>query len=98
MYISEQLGQTYTVITVDQALYFKLMDLKWCVDDYREKLIVRMGGLHIAMNFLKTIGDHMEGSGIDSIWVESGLLGPNATYEALSGKHYNRGIRANKII
>ena len=67
MYISEQLGQTYTVITVDQALYFKLMDLKWCVDDYREKLIVRMGGLHIAMNFLKTIGDHMEGSGIDSI-------------------------------
>ena len=97
MYISEQLGQTYTVITVDQALYFKLMDLKWCVDDYREKLIVKMGGLHIAMNFLKTIGDHMEGSGIDSIWVESGLLGQNATYEALSGKHYNRGIRANKI-
>ena len=97
MYISEQLGQTYTVITVYQALYFKLMDLKWCVDDYREKLIVRMGGLHIAMNFLKTIGDHMEGSGIDSIWVESALLGPNATYEALSGKHYSRGIRANKI-
>ena len=73
------------------------MDLKWCVDDYREKLIVRMGGLHIAMNFLKTIGDNMEGSRIDSIWVESGLLGPNATYEALSGKHYSRGIRANKI-
>ena len=73
------------------------MDMKLCVDDYLEKLIVRMGGLHIAMNFLKTIGDHMEGSGIESIWVESGLLGPNATYEALSGKHYNRGIRAHKI-
>ena len=97
MYISEQLGQTYTVITVDQALYFKLMDVTWCDDDYPEKLIVRMGGLHIAMNFLKTIGDHMEGSGIESIWVESGLLGPNATYEALSGKHYNRVIRAHNI-
>ena len=42
------------------------MDRNWCVDDYCEKLIVRMGGLHIAMNFLKTIGNHMEGSEIDS--------------------------------
>jgi hypothetical protein len=30
MHISEKLGQKYTVISVDQALYFKLMDLKWC--------------------------------------------------------------------
>ena len=25
------------------------------------------------------------------------LHGPNATYQALSGKHYSRGIRANKF-
>ena len=31
MHMSEKLGQKYTVITVDQALYFKLMDLKWSV-------------------------------------------------------------------
>jgi hypothetical protein len=31
MHISEKLGKKYTVITVDQALYFKLMDLKCCV-------------------------------------------------------------------
>ena len=37
----------------------------------------------------------MEGSEIDSIKVESGLLSPNATYEALSGNHYNGGIRAS---
>ena len=28
MHISEKLGKKYTVINVDQALYFKLMDLK----------------------------------------------------------------------
>ena len=56
-----------------------------------------MGGLHIAMNFLKVIGTHMEGSGLEHIWIESGLLGPNATSEVLSGKHYNRGMRSHKI-
>ena len=34
---------------------------------------------NISINFLKTVGDHMEGSGIDSIWVQSGLLGQNET-------------------
>jgi hypothetical protein len=31
MHRSGKLGQKYTVISVDQALYFKLMDLKWSV-------------------------------------------------------------------
>lgn len=97
LHISRELGQFYTVITVDQALYFKLMDLKWSKEEYQEKLIIRMGGLHIAMNFLKAIGTHMEGSGLEHIWIESGLLGPNATSEVFSGKHYNRGMRSHKI-
>jgi hypothetical protein len=36
MHISEKLGKKYTAITVDQALYFKLMDLKWSVPRYKE--------------------------------------------------------------
>lgn len=63
MYISNRLGQLHTVITVDQAPYFKLMDLKWPVPEYRDILVPRMGGLHIAMNFMKCIGDHMGSSG-----------------------------------
>jgi hypothetical protein len=39
MYISDRLGQYHTVLTVDQALYFKLMDLKWSVPEYRERLV-----------------------------------------------------------
>ncbi len=55
MYVSKQLGQTYTVITVDQELYCKLMELKWETPEFNT-LIVRLGGLHTAMAFLSAIG------------------------------------------
>ena len=51
--VSEHLAQEHTVITVDQALYCKLMELKWSVPEYKYKLIPRLGGLHTSMNFLK---------------------------------------------
>ena len=61
MHVATVLGQQYTIITVDQALYCKLVELKWAIPEYREKLVVQLGGLHISMCFLKTIGDHMKG-------------------------------------
>jgi hypothetical protein len=39
------------------------MDLKWSVPRYKDSVFPRLGGLHIAMNFMKCIGDHMNGSG-----------------------------------
>ena len=46
---------------------------------------------------MKCIGDHMNGSGLYEIWVESDLLGPIVAEQVLSGKHYNRGMWAHKI-
>ncbi|CAB3991622.1 Hypothetical predicted protein [Paramuricea clavata] len=70
MHVATVLGQQYTIITVDQALYCKLVELKWAIPEYREKLVVQIGGLHISMCFLKTIGDHMKGSGLVDSWIE----------------------------
>ena len=64
MHVATVLGQQYTIITVDQALYCKLVELKWATPECREKLIVQLGGLHICICFLKTIGDHMKESGL----------------------------------
>ena len=60
---------------MDQVLYCRLMELKWGVSEYPEKLIPCLGGLHSSMNFLKAIGDHMNGLGVADMWVMSGLLG-----------------------
>ena len=60
-------------------------------------LIPRIGGLHTAINFLRAIGQHMESSGLVDVWVESGLLGPNASVQVISGKKYARAVRFHKL-
>ena len=39
----------------------------------------------------------MKGSGLVETWVESGLLGPNATEHVMNGKAYKRAMCAHKI-
>ena len=95
--MSSVLGQRYTVITVDQALYCKLVELKWTVPEYQEKLVVLLSDLHISMCFLKTIGNHMNGLGLAETWVANAFLGQNATERGLSGKAYKRAMRAHKL-
>ena len=97
MAISSRFGQEHTVITVDQALYYRLMELKWSLPQYQDKLIPRLGGLHVSINFLKAIGDHMNGSGLADVWGEMGLLGPGAVELVLAGKAYNKAVRAHKL-
>ena len=97
LHVSQALEQRYVVLTVDEALYCKLMELKWSIPEYKELLIPRLGGLHTAMNFLKAIGKHVQSSGLSEAWVESGILGPNSTDQAMAGKSYSRGMRAHKI-
>ena len=50
-YIANALGQQQVVLTVDEALYCKLMELKWAKKDYQKFLIVRLGGLHTILAF-----------------------------------------------
>ena len=97
MFVSEHFWETCTAITVDQALYCKLMELKWKIPDFNVKLIVQLGGLHISMSFLKTIGKHMAGSGLYEAWIESGLLGEGAAELVFSGKAYSKAMRTHKI-
>ena len=97
MTVAAKLGQEHTVITADEAVYSKIMELKWSVPEYRDKLIVRLGGLHTAMIFMCVIGKHMRSSGLREAWVESGLLGPGVTERVLIGKNYKKGMRVHKL-
>lgn len=97
MAISSHYEQEYTVLTVDHALYCRLIKLKWSVPVYQDKLIPRLGGLHISVMFLKAIGDHRNGSGLARVWVESGLLGQGTVVLVLAGKAYNKVMRAHEL-
>ena len=56
LHVAKSMEQHHVVLTVDEALYPKLLELKWSVEQYKDMLIPCLGGLHIAMNFLGIIG------------------------------------------
>lgn len=56
LHVSKSMEQQHVILTVDEALYLKLLELKWSVEEYKDLLIPCLGGLHIAKNFLGVIG------------------------------------------
>ncbi|CAG9823189.1 unnamed protein product [Phaedon cochleariae] len=95
--LGNSLGYKYISLTADQQLYCKLLELRWSSPEFKERIILRMGGLHIAMNFLHTIGQHMAGSGLSEIWLESGILAEGSATKVLEGKAYAKAMRAHKL-
>ena len=96
-HVARKLGQYHVVITVDEALFCKLMELKWAKADYQDCLIVRLGGLHTAMKFLQVIGKYVQSSGLLEAWVEGSLLGQKTAEQVMVGTSYIKGIRVHKI-
>ena len=60
-------------------------------------MVIRMGGFHIALNYLAVIGKKFEDSGLEDLLIESGVFGSNTASALLKGKSSNRGVRAHKI-
>ena len=60
--------------------------------------MIRLGGFHIALNYLALIGKMFQESGLEDVFIESGLYGSSSTMALLRGKSYNRGIRGHKLI
>ena len=61
-------------------------------------MALRLGGFHITLIMLAVIGKRFVDSGLQSILIESGIVGSSAVQGVLSGKHYNRAIRCQKIV
>ncbi len=95
--IAEYLGQEHTVITVDEGIYCKARELAWCNSDQCQGLILRLGGFHIMLNFLKVIGKHFEDSGLSDVLVESGVYGESVVGTIMNGKLWNRTVRCHKL-
>ena len=67
--VSTKQGQEFTIITCDQAIYEVVLGLQKKNPKKYAKLILRMGGFHIAQNFLGAIGHLMKATGIEDIMV-----------------------------
>ena len=77
-HVVQTLESKHIVLTGDEALYPKLMEIKWSVSEYKNLLIPCLGGLHAAMNFHGVLEWHMQDYNLCESWVECDILGVNA--------------------
>ena len=95
--ISSSVGQLESVITFDLAIYVKAKQIQLKFPDEFSDTILRLGGFHVALNFLSIIGKKYQGSGLDDLLIESGVYAAGTTSALLAGRSYNRGVRAHKL-
>ena len=95
--ISTTLGQEDTVITFDLLIYMKAKQIQFRFPDEFSDVVIRLGGFHIALNFLSLIGKKYLNSGLDDLFIESGEYAAGTTSALMKGKSYNRGVRTHKL-
>lgn len=96
--IADQLGLPSIVVVFDQAIYSKAQQIRWKDQMLSQRLVPRLGEFHTAMSFLGVIGKRFKDSGLQDILIESGTVAEGSMNGVLNGHHYNRCIRAHKLL
>ena len=76
----------------------KAKEIQWRHADEFKDTVIRMGGFHIALNYLAVIGKRFQDSGLEDLLIESNTYGSSTASALLKGKSYNRGVRAHKLV
>ncbi|KAL2102045.1 hypothetical protein ACEWY4_003806 [Coilia grayii] len=96
--IADSLKQTEVVLVMDQAIYSKAQEIRWQTNLYSERIVLRLGELHTTMAYLSCIGKLYADAGLQDILIESELVAVGSIDGVISGHHYNRSIRAHKLL
>lgn len=95
---SRKANQLHTIITFDQPLFYKARDIVAACNkdtEISKNVFVRLGGFHLLMSFLGSIGHIMCGSGLKELL--SLIYAPNATEKIFDGHAYARAVRAHSL-
>ncbi len=95
--IAQELQQDKVIITFDQAIYCKALDLVWKHAEIFDNIFLRLGPFHMKMNFMSIIGKRYGSAGLRDLFIESDILAEGSVDAVLSAKHYNRGLRVFKL-
>ena len=79
-------------VTFDQPLYIKAAEIVASSQDL-DKVIVRLGGFHLLMSYLGSIGHIMDGSGLAELWETVYTKG--SVIHMQSGHAFSRSLRAH---
>ena len=94
--MANALGQSDSVVTFDLAIYIKAQHRQMRYLQECKNVVVRLGGFHIALNYLSLLGNMYSNSGLEDL-IDSGIYAPGTTTAFMAGKSYIRGIRAHRL-
>ncbi|KYN00649.1 hypothetical protein ALC62_08572 [Cyphomyrmex costatus] len=91
-------GHEICIVTFDQPLYIKAREIVAASEIGSEfsKIIIRLGGFHLLMSFLGSIGYIMAGSGIKEVL--SIIYAPNSVDKILNGYAYAKAVRGHTLL
>ena len=86
------------ILTFDQPLYWKALTIIQSQPDGSDLkgMVLRLGGFHMQMSFLGSIGHLMAGSGLQEL-LEVVFAG-NAVRHILTGKAISRAVRGHMLV
>ena len=67
-----KIGMSSYIVCCDEAVY----KIQWNTKNKFDDMVFRLGGFHIAKNFLGVIGKRMDGSGFSEILEDTSSYGP----------------------
>jgi hypothetical protein len=89
---SSSMTKTNATVTFDQPLYAKADDIVEASPEL-DRIIVRLGGFHLAMSYMGSIGYIMRGSGIEDLWET--VYASKSIEHMLTGHAYARALRSH---
>ena len=96
--IADQIGQNDVIVVFDLAIYAKGLEIMWHKEEEMNRVVLRMGAFHMCCTLLAVIGKRFGDAGLSDILIESEVIAAGSLSGVLEGKHYNRGVRAHKIV
>ena len=95
--IAKSLDQSHILVTADLAIYSKAQQIIWSRPDLQSCTTMRLGGMHLIMAFVGSIGKLYGDGGLLDILTSSNVYASSTAQMLLQGKHYAKGIRGVKI-
>ena len=86
-------NRSYCIVTFDQPLFIKAVDIVHANAELCDSVIVRLGGLHMTFSYTGSDGYITSGSGQEQMW--STAYAEGSIPQVMSGHSYPRALRAH---
>ena len=95
---SREVGQDNIISTFDLRFCMKTHPLIWNNPLRYQKHIVIIESFHVICAYLKILSKEINGTGLDDIFVEGGLITHGSVQCVISGKNYSQAMTCHKTM